>query len=152
MTPHIRALAVVVLASCAAPHKPAPPPAAPSTPGLQYVGGTAIRATDPKALAAWYTDRFGLAINGEMPGGFYGGFEWNDTSFNIAIAAAEGEHPGSSPGTAYLVFHVGDYDAFLAQRSAKGLTPFDTSSDDYGRFAKFRDPEGNEVDVWGAKK
>ncbi len=74
---------------------------------------------------------------------------WNGTSFNLAIVAADGSHPGSAPGTAYLVFHVGDYDAFVAERAAKGLTPFAVSADEYGRFAKYRDPEGNEVDVWG---
>jgi predicted enzyme related to lactoylglutathione lyase len=120
-----------------------------ATGGLEYVGGTAIQANDPKTLSAWYNDRFGLPIKGEMPGGAYGGFDWNGTSFNIAIVAAGGEHPGSAPGTAYLVFHVGNYDRFVAARAAKGLTPFETSSEEYGRFAKFRDPEGNEVDVWG---
>lgn len=108
-----------------------------------------MQAKDPKTLAAWYNDSFGLPIKGEMGGGFFGGFDWNETSFNIAIVAAGGAHPGSAPGTAYLVFHVGDYDGFLAARAAKGLTPFSSENTDYGRFAKFRDPEGNEVDVWG---
>lgn len=121
-------------------------------PVLEYVGGTAIQAKDPKALSDWYSNRFGLTIQGEMPGGFYGGFEWNGMSFNIAIVTAGGSHPGSAPGTAYLVFHVGDYDGFLAARAAKELTPFKTTGDKgdkFGRFASFRDPEGNEVDVWG---
>jgi predicted enzyme related to lactoylglutathione lyase len=142
----------------AAPMSPAPaaPVAPPTNPKsgavLEYVGGTAIQANDPKALSAWYSERFGLKIDGEMPGGFYGGFEWNGTSFNIAIVAAGGSHPGAAPGTAYLVFHVSDYDGFLAARAAKDLTPFKTTgekTDKYGRFASFRDPEGNEVDVWG---
>ncbi|MCC6993568.1 MAG: VOC family protein [Deltaproteobacteria bacterium] len=120
-----------------------------ASPGLEYVGGTAIQAKDPKTLSAWYNDRFGLPMMGEMPGGFYGGFEWNGSSFNIAIVDAGGEHPGAAPGTAYLVFHVGDYDGFVKARAAKGLVPFATSTDDMGHFAKFRDPEGNEVDVWG---
>jgi glyoxylase I family protein len=117
--------------------------------GLEYVGGTAIQAKDPKALSAWYNDRFGLPMMGEMPGGAYGGFEWNGTSFNIAIVAAGGKHPGAAPGTAYLVFHVTDYDAFVAARAAQGLTPVSTSNDSMGRFASFHDPEGNEVAVWG---
>ncbi len=143
------AAAAVALTSCATP-RPAPSaPALPSSPGLEYVGGTAIQAKDPKTLSAWYNDVFGLPMKGEMPGGAYGGFEWNGTSFNIAIVSAGGEHPGAAPGTAYLVFHVGNYDGFLAARAAKNLTPFSTENSPYGRFAKFRDPEGNEVDVWG---
>jgi predicted enzyme related to lactoylglutathione lyase len=127
----------------AEPAKPAP------TAALEYVGGTAIQANDPKALSTWYNDLFGLPIKGEMGGMYFGGVDWNGTSFNMAIVAAGGKHPGSAPGTAYLVFHVGDYDGFVAARAAKGLTPFATEKEDYGRFAKFRDPEGNEVDVWG---
>ncbi len=69
-------------------------------------------------MSAWYTERFGLPIKGEMPGGFYGGFEWNGASFNIAIVGAGGSHPGAAPGTAYLVFHVSNYDGFLAARAA----------------------------------
>jgi predicted enzyme related to lactoylglutathione lyase len=150
----LAAAALLTLVSCAA-HEPAgpvaatPTPAVSSGPVLEYVGGTAIQAKDPRALSAWYTDRFGLPVAGEMPGGFYGGFEWNDTSFNIAIVEAGGEHPGAAPGTAYLVFHVSDYDGFLAARAAQGLTPDSTSSDPMGRFATFHDPEGNEVSVWG---
>ena len=150
-----------MLAGCAHPPAPACPvtpatpvaPAGPTIPkspaGLEYVGGTAIQAKDPKALSAWYNDRFGLPMKGEMPGGAYGGFEWNGTSFNIAIVAAGGKHPGAAPGTAYLVFHVADYDAFVAARAAQGLTPVSTSNDGMGRFASFHDPEGNEVAIWG---
>jgi predicted enzyme related to lactoylglutathione lyase len=147
------------LASCAsshpAPAAPTPVAAAPATApapspsGLEYVGGTAIQAKDPKALNAWYGDVFGLPMMGAMGDGFYGGFEWNNTSFNIAIVAAGGKHPGAAPGTAYLVFHVSDYDAFIAARAAKGATPVETTKDEMGRFATFKDPEGNEVGVWG---
>ena len=163
--PRLRTILLLVLTGCARPPAPACPvtpatpvaPAAPATPatkspagmGLEYVGGTAIQAKDPKALSAWYNDRFGLPMKGEMPGGAYGGFEWNGTSFNIAIVAAGGKHPGAAPGTAYLVFHVADYDAFIAARSAQGLTPVSTSNGGMGRFASFHDPEGNEVAVWG---
>jgi len=60
-----------------------------------------------------------------------------------------GKHPGAAPGTAYLVFHVADYDAFIAARAAQGLTPVSTNNDGIGRFASFHDPEGNELAVWG---
>jgi predicted enzyme related to lactoylglutathione lyase len=159
--PRLRTILLLVLAGCARSPAPAcpvtpPPPVAPAAPAkapagasLEYVGGTAIQAKDPKALSAWYNDRFGLPMKGEMPGGAYGGFEWNGTSFNIAIVTAGGKHPGAAAGTAYLVFHVADYDAFVAARAAQGLTPVSTSNDEMGRFASFHDPEGNEVAVWG---
>ena len=159
MNARIRIGLLIALAGCArtaaapCPVTPAATaasaPSAPAATGLEYVGGTAIRATDPKALSAWYNDRFGLPMMGQMGSGVYGGFEWNGMSFNLAIVAADGKHPGAAPGTAYLVFHVADYDAFVAARAAQGLTPVSTSDDEMGRFASFKDPEGNEVAIWG---
>lgn len=117
--------------------------------GFDYVGGLALRAKDPKALARWYTDRFGLAIKMEFPGGVAGGFESGATQFNIAIVNAEGKHPGAAPGTGYFVLHVNDFDRVLADMTARGITPFDRTADEMGRFASFHDPEGNEVGIWG---
>jgi predicted enzyme related to lactoylglutathione lyase len=152
----MKRLALMLLVGCAGTaqppiEKPCPSVEAKSavTPSFEYVGGTAIKAKDVKTLSAWYNDKFGLAIKGEMGGMAFGGFDWNGTSFNVAFVSAEGEHPGAAPGTAYLVFHVGDYDAFLAARAAQGLTPVSTTSDESGRFANFKDPEGNEVGIWG---
>jgi hypothetical protein len=50
----------------------------------------------------------------------------------FAIVAAGGKHPGASPGTADLTFHVTDYDAFVAARAAQGITPVSTSDDPMG--------------------
>jgi predicted enzyme related to lactoylglutathione lyase len=148
--------ALIALAGCASHSCPTPaapsPPSAPTNTGLEYVGGTAIQATDPKALSAWYGGVFGMTMMAEMEGmggAQFGGFEWNGTAFNIAIVPVGSKHPGAAAGSAYLVFHVTDYDAFVAARAAKGATPFETSKDEMGRFATFRDPEGNQVGVWG---
>jgi predicted enzyme related to lactoylglutathione lyase len=32
---------------------------------------------------------------------------------------------------------------------AQGIKPIQTSDDDEGRFATFKDPEGNLVSIWG---
>jgi hypothetical protein len=78
-----------------------------------------------------------------------GGFKAGATAFNIAIVRADGKHPGSSPGTGYFVLHVNNFDRFLVDAAARGVVPFEKTSDAQGRFANFRDPEGNQVSIWG---
>jgi glyoxylase I family protein len=146
-------LVLLVSAACAHGPSPAALPTvqreahAPST--FDFVGGLALRAKEPKELAQWYTQRFGLPVTAEFPGGVAGGFKAGSTDFNLAIVGADGAHPGSSPGTGYFVLHVSDFDRFLADAAARGLTPFERTADAYGRFASFRDPEGNQVGIWG---
>jgi glyoxylase I family protein len=120
---------------------------APAT--FDFVGGLALRAKQPRELAQWYTQRFGLPVTFEFPGGVAGGFKSGATQFALAIVDADGAHPGSSPGTGYFVLHVSNLDRFLADVAARGVTPFERTSDAMGRFASFRDPEGNQVGVWG---
>ena len=116
---------------------------------FDYVGALALRAERPKELARWYTEKLGLEMTIEFPGGVAGGFESGSVKFNMAIVDAGGSHPGSAPGTAYFVLHVGDFDGVVADLKAKGLVPFEQTSDAEGRFASFRDPEGNQVNIWG---
>ena len=69
--------------------------------------------------------------------------------FNLAIVESGGAHPGSAPGTAYFVLHVGDFDRVVSDLRARGLVPIEQTSDAEGRFATFRDPEGNQINIWG---
>ncbi len=146
-------LSFALAAALAAGRSVAAPPttqrAEPSPAVFDFVGGLALRAKEPKELARWYTERFGLPITIEFPGGVAGGFKAGATQFNIAIVGADGKHPGSSPGTGYFVLHVNDFDRFLTDAAARGATPFERTSDAMGRFANFRDPEGNQVSIWG---
>src|SRR5258705_1962839 len=111
--------ALVFSASCMhhEPVKPAAPPEpgkatvpkpSAATAGLEYVGGTAIQAKDSKTLSAWYNDRFGLPIKGDMPGGFYGGLglEWGAVH-NPHLRAWGGEPPGAAWTTDFRLYRCG---------------------------------------------
>jgi hypothetical protein len=128
-----------------------PSPPVPEKPAgrFDYVGALALRANQPKELARWYTEKLGLPMTMEFPGGVAGGFRSGNVNFNMAIVESAGKHPGSAPGTAYFVLHVGDFDRILSDLKVAGLIPFEQTSDAMGRFASFRDPEGNEVSIWG---
>ena len=143
---------VILLTACAKGQPAAAPPKqreATATEIFDFVGGLALRAKQPKELAHWYTQQLGLPVTFEFPGGVAGGFKSGATEFAFAIVSADGAHPGSAPGTGYFVLHVIDFDRFLVDAAARGLTPFERTSDEMGRFASFRDPEGNQVSVWG---
>lgn len=145
-------LALLLTTACAKGQPAAAPamqPEAKAPEVFDFVGGLALRAKQPTELAHWYTEKLGLPVTFEFPGGVAGGFKSGATEFAFAIVSADGAHPGSSPGTGYFVLHVVNFDRFLVDAAARGITPFERTSDAMGRFASFRDPEGNQVGIWG---
>lgn len=113
------------------------------------VGGVFFRSPDPKALAAWYRDTLGIAVE-----------DWGG-------AALKTDAPGHPPvvvwgpfakDTKYFApstrefminFAVDDLDAFLARIEAKGVKVLKRDdSDPSGRFAWIVDPDGIKVELW----
>ena len=122
-------------------------PASPQ-PKLEYVGGMMIRAKDPKSLAQWYTDQFGLRTTMEYEGGYYGGWETPCGAFHFGICPYK-KDSAVGPGNVTVTYRVDDFSAYLAKLEANGLEPVETIEDDEGRFAEFVDPEGNHIYIWG---
>ena len=113
------------------------------------VGGVFFHSPDPKALAAWYRDVLGIAIEdwggaalktdapGHPPVVVWGPFK-SDTKY-------------FAPSTREFMinFAVDDLDAFLARIVAKGVKPVGRDdSDPSGRFAWIVDPDGTKVELW----
>lgn len=113
------------------------------------VGGVFVRSADPKALAAWYRDTLGIAIedwggaalktdaSGHPPFVVWGPFK-SDTKY-------------FAPSTREFMidFAVDDLDAFLARIAARGVKPLDRDdSDPSGRVAWIVDPDGTKVELW----
>src|SRR5947209_14226662 len=111
------------------------------------IGGVFLRARDPKALAAWYAQHLGIAIE-----------SWNGANllWSDEVPAGTGSTvlaffpPDSASGQpqAIVNLRVDDLDALLAQLTAAGV-PVDPNRDDqsYGRFAWITDPEGNRIEL-----
>lgn len=114
----------------------------------QYVGAVAINPRqDAKVLADWYA-KIGLETH-EVSGGFYGTFQESAGLFVFGIHPKRKDAAATSSGSVSLVFRVEDYDAYLAEVQRRGLTPSKVEQDSTGRFAHFKDPDGNEVSLWG---
>ena len=115
---------------------------------LDYVGGLVIQARDPRRLAQWYSEKFGLLVGVEYNGGIYGGFRNDNVSFHFGIVPTKGR---SKPieGSVAITFHVDDFDGYVAELTERGLKPVGEAHDEEGHFAVYRDPEGHELTIWG---
>ncbi|HLW64545.1 MAG TPA: VOC family protein [Gemmataceae bacterium] len=111
------------------------------------IGGIFFKARDPKALAGWYRQHLGVAVD---TGQTY-----------CALKAAEGDvtvwstfpsdtkYFGAGPQPFMVNYRVKNLDAMLAQLRAAGATVDEKIEDyDYGRFGWATDPEGNRFELW----
>lgn len=122
---------------------------APTAPRIEYLGGLTLCANDPKALADWYTHKFGVPVDNEYNGMYFGTLAFGDVKFNMGIHPVSGDCQKPPKGLA-MTFHVDNIDGYLATLASKGLTPYKTDPDaGYGKFAYFLDPEQNELAIWG---
>jgi len=115
------------------------------------IGGIFLRARDPKALSAWYSQHLGIQLSD------YGGatFLWTDevppSTGSTIWSLFPADTPYFGPGTQSTMvnYRVDDLDALLVQLAAAGV-PIDPNRENYpyGRFAWITDPEGNRLELW----
>jgi predicted enzyme related to lactoylglutathione lyase len=115
---------------------------------ITALGGVFFHSPDPKALAAWYRDVLGLAVQ-----------DWGG-----AILQAEGAGPAYGvwspfnkdsghfkPSTREFMinFAVDDLDAFAAGLEAKGVEVNGRQEmEGMGKFAWILDPDGTKIELW----
>ena len=113
-----------------------------------YVGAVSINpCQDPQILADWYA-KIGIATHKGPDGGFYGTFETQGGPFVFGIHKKNDNAPQTCPASMAVVFRVDAFDTFIAEVRKRGLMP---KVDQYpeGRFAQMKDPDGNDVSLWG---
>ena len=109
------------------------------------IGGVFLRAGDPAALAAWYAQHLGIAVE-----------EWNGAVFRSAGAEtlvwsafpADTTYFGRPDQQAMVNYRVSDLDAMIAQLRAAGVVVDDPQTTESGRLAWASDPEGNRFELW----
>jgi predicted enzyme related to lactoylglutathione lyase len=121
----------------------APPPAS-----ILYVGSVSINPSqEAKVLAAWYA-RLGVETK-EMGGGYYCQIDTAAGPFFFGIHRKKKDAPHKSSASVSIVFRVENFETRIATLTAEGLAPESTEKDSTGQFAHFRDPDGNQVTLWG---
>lgn len=116
------------------------------------IGGVFFLARgDHRALAAWYRDHLGLAL--EPWGGAV--LRWPEDRANDGgstawhVAAPDSKWFAPSAAGFMINYRVDDLDALLAELAAKGVTPIGgPETHENGKFAWIVDPDGNKVELW----
>jgi len=108
-----------------------------------------LYAADPKALAAWYEKWLGLVtLENADDGNFYGEIDDLHSGFTIQFAIFKA--PKSLPdgrGRTMVTYRVDDYDIFVSGLERAGIT-VERVQEEYGRFARLHDPEGNPIELY----
>lgn len=118
------------------------------------IGGVFFTARDPKALAKWYVDHLGFAL--EEWGGAI--LKWPDdhaddrgvTVWSLAEQSSKWFAPSES--SFMINYRVDDLAGIIAQLEAAGI-PLQKGPDSEpnGKFAWVMDPEGNKIELWEPK-
>ena len=119
------------------------------------IGGVFFKAKDPTALAAWYAEHLGLALED------FGGavLRWpqdtaDDEGVTVWHTAAADTQWFSPSGASFMInYRVDDMDGMLAQLREAGVAI--VGGPEYhenGVFAWIMDPEQNKVELWQPMK
>jgi predicted enzyme related to lactoylglutathione lyase len=114
---------------------------------ILYVGAISINpCQDAKILAEWYS-RLGIETK-DYQGEYFAKIETAAGTFAFAIHPKKADAPTRSSASVAIVFRVKNFDECLSSLKAKGLSPESTEKDQFGQYAHFHDPDGNEVTLW----
>ena len=116
---------------------------------VQGIGGVFLKARDPQALAAWYSEHLGVPVDA---GQTYGMLTSSGSGEMTVWATHPADTANFGSGTAMVNYRVENLDAMLAQLRAAGAAVEEKVEDhDYGRFGLASDPEGNRFELWEPK-
>jgi hypothetical protein len=116
------------------------------------LGGVFLKASDPKALAAWYQEILGIGFNGNS----YVDFPFVDEEGKITPGSnvlsffkSDSKYFDPSTSQVMLNLRVSDLLGLLDELRAKNVTiAGDPLVEDYGKFAWIMDPEGHKIELW----
>ena len=116
------------------------------------LGGVFVRARDRQALAIWYRDHLGLAIDETWWGAILPLTTPQDTAGAYTVWSAfphDTDYFGAGENGFMVNFRVADLDALLAQLREAGCDVEEkVDESEFGKFGWVTDPEGNRVELW----
>ena len=115
---------------------------------ITAVGGVFFKSPDPKALAAWYQNTLGIAV--ESWGGAMIGMQGGGPGYAVwSPHGASSDHFEPSKREFMINFAVDDLDAYLAGLEAKGVAVNGRQEmEGMGKFAWILDPDGTKIELW----
>jgi predicted enzyme related to lactoylglutathione lyase len=115
-------------------------------------GGVFFRSPDPKALAAWYSDKLGLTVED------WGGALLTKDADSPSQAVwspfkADTDYFKPSKREFMINFAVDDLDGFLAALEEKGVAILGRQEmEGMGSFGWIVDPDGTKIEFWQPEK
>ena len=117
------------------------------------IGGIFFKAKDPRALAAWYREKLGVAGRGGAP---FSSFDWRDRDDPSRVGTtawslfrSDSTYFAPSQASFMIDYRVRDLDRLLAQLRAQGVSVDAKVTEDVtGKFTWLIDPEGNKIELW----
>lgn len=116
-------------------------------PKIDYIGKIVIEAINPRKLANWYTNKFGININLEINGEFHTIISNNNMRLYIEIIPSTEKLKNKS--NIELNFHVTNFKEYLHNLKLKHIIPYKTLFNYEGEYAYFKDPENNKIAIQG---
>ena len=111
---------------------------------IDGIGGAFLFSNDPKRLADWYRDTFGIRYDAGPDGrSFYkqfGATTW-------AILGTDSNITGA-PRTGQINYRVANMAVVLLSLGDKGVKIDKTEDHPYGKFAWLTDPDGNKDELY----
>ena len=115
------------------------------------IGGVFFKASDPKALAAWYREHLGMQL--EEWGGAI--LKWpedraEDRGLTVWHVAAKDTEWFAPSGSSFMInYRVDDLRALIEKLKQAGVELHKgPESHENGKFAWIIDPDGNKVELW----
>jgi predicted enzyme related to lactoylglutathione lyase len=116
------------------------------------LGGPFLKASDPKAMAAWYEKHLGISFSGST----YTVWQFANedgskkTGYNVfTFFKKESDYFAPSESQVMINFIVKDLFALLKALKAEGVEVVGEPMDEeYGKFGWILDPEGNKIELW----
>jgi len=113
------------------------------------VNALVLYANDPAALAGWYEKWLGLTtMENADDGNWYGEIDDYHTGLTFQFAIFKTTEPlATNARGAMLTYRVDDFDVFVGGLERAGIA-VERSVEQYGRFARLRDLEGNPIELY----
>jgi catechol 2,3-dioxygenase-like lactoylglutathione lyase family enzyme len=117
---------------------------------LSQIGVVMLGVQDLARSVAFYRDKLGLAVTGEVPGEFA---FLNAGSVTLGLSVPSTRNSADGPGTTEVVFSVADVTAAHEALRSRGVQFTHEPRQATGPMwvANFNDPDGHRLSVFGPK-
>ena len=125
---------------------------------LNRFGVVAMWVQDFPRMFSFYRDTLGLPPSNANPGeGLQAGVDWarfelQGTGLELFALSRSAKRAARTPyprqNATVLCFLVDDFDVELQALQARGVDFHQVGQQEWGRYATFRDPEGNELQIY----